>query len=70
VQLNDVMKKINEGKGSMGLLVNDQRLYNQLDSATVSLDALLKDFKAHPGHYVQFSVFGKKDKTKTSAPKQ
>jgi phospholipid/cholesterol/gamma-HCH transport system substrate-binding protein len=69
-QVNEVMEKINEGKGSMGLLVNDQRLYNNLDSASASLDALLKDFKAHPGHYVQLSLFGKKDKTKDSSPKQ
>src|SRR5207244_4142975 len=69
-QVSDVMQKINEGKGSMGLLVNDQRLYNHLDSSSVSLDALLKDFKAHPGHYVQFSVFGKKDKTESPSPKQ
>lgn len=68
--VTEIMQKINEGQGSMGLLVNDQRLYNHLDSTTVSLDALLKDFKEHPGNYVQFSVFGKKDKTKDSSPKQ
>jgi phospholipid/cholesterol/gamma-HCH transport system substrate-binding protein len=69
-EVNEVMQKINEGKGTMGLLVNDQRLYNNLDSASVSLDALLKDFKSNPNHYVQFSVFGKKDKTQKSSPKQ
>ncbi|HYV94418.1 MAG TPA: MlaD family protein [Chitinophagales bacterium] len=68
-QVSEVMKKINEGKGSMGLLVNDERLYNRLDSASTSLDALLKDFKQHPGHYVQFSVFGKKDKKESPSPR-
>ena len=69
-EVNAVMQKINEGQGSMGLLVNDQRLYNHLDSATVSLDALMKDLKEHPKSYVQFSVFGKKDKSQSSSPKQ
>ena len=61
-QANEVMKKINEGEGSMGLLVNDPKLYNDLDSAAKSLDELLKDLKENPKSYVHFSVFGKKDK--------
>lgn len=62
-QTAEVMSKINEGKGSMGLLVNDDRLYNNLEASSKSLDALLTDMKAHPNRYVQVSVFGKKDKS-------
>jgi len=69
-QVSAVMEKINEGKGSMGLLVNDQKLYNSLDSTAKSLDALLADLKDHPSRYVQFSVFGKKDKSQSTTPKQ
>jgi len=65
-----VIHKINEGHGSVGLLLNDQGLYNNLDAASKSLDALLKDFNEHPGRYVQFSVFGKKDKTRDSTLKR
>ena len=58
-----VMNKINEGQGSMGLLVNDDRLYRNLETSSKSLDALLTDMKANPNRYVQVSVFGKKDKS-------
>ncbi|MFI5134505.1 MAG: MlaD family protein, partial [Chitinophagales bacterium] len=61
-QASEVMQKINEGQGSAGLLVNDQKLYNDLDSSAKSLDELLKDLKENPGRYVHVSVFGKKEK--------
>jgi phospholipid/cholesterol/gamma-HCH transport system substrate-binding protein len=57
-----VLDKINRGDGSLGLLVNDKRLYNHLDSASVDLDRLFVDLKAHPSLYVHFSLFGKKRK--------
>lgn len=62
-QTAEVMNKINEGQGSMGLLVNDDRLYHNLETSSKSLDALLTDMKANPHRYVQVSVFGKKDKS-------
>ncbi len=68
-EVSNVMKKINDGTGSVGMLVNDSRLYNHLDSASNSLDALLRDFKDHPAHYVHFSVFGGKDKTQSETQK-
>lgn len=61
-QFNGVMSKINKGEGSLGLLVNDQKLYNNLEAAAKSLDEMLKDLKANPKRYVHFSVFGKKEK--------
>lgn len=62
-QVSEVMQKINSGEGSMGLLVNDDKLYKNLESSSKSLDALLIDMKANPDRYVQVSVFGKKDKS-------
>ncbi|MCS6917595.1 MAG: MlaD family protein [Chitinophagales bacterium] len=59
-----VMKKINEGSGSLGLLVNDQKLYNNLEASARALESLLKDLQQNPGRYVQVSVFGKKEKDK------
>ncbi|MEP7264923.1 MAG: MlaD family protein [Bacteroidota bacterium] len=60
-QFNGVMNKINKGEGSLGMLVNDQKLYTNLDDAAKNLDELLKDLKANPKKYVHFSVFGKKN---------
>jgi len=53
---------LNNGKGALGLLMNDPGLYNNLNSTMISADSLLIDLKAHPKRYVHFSLFGKKDK--------
>lgn len=60
--LQAAINKINDGKGSMSLLINDDHLYRNLDSASNNLNKLFIDLKAHPKRYVSFSVFGKKDK--------
>ena len=63
--LNDLratIQRINSNNGTLGLLINDKRLYQNLESTTRSLNILLDDFRAHPKRYVNISVFGKKDK--------
>lgn len=56
-----ITNKINKGEGSLGLLLNDDKLYNNLTSASEEFDSLLKDVKVRPGHYLRLSIFGKKD---------
>jgi phospholipid/cholesterol/gamma-HCH transport system substrate-binding protein len=63
-----VLDKINRGEGSFGLLVNDKRLYNHLDSASADLDRLLIDLNAHPARYVHLSLIGRKEKVKKKTP--
>lgn len=63
--LQSIVSKINEGKGSLGLLINDTKMYDNLNSASSNLDKLIIDLKENPKRYVHFSVFGggaKKDK--------
>ena len=67
IKLNDVMTrtdsimgKINNGEGTIGMLINDPELYNNLADATSSLDRLLLDIKYNPNKYLQFSVFSSK----------
>jgi phospholipid/cholesterol/gamma-HCH transport system substrate-binding protein len=59
-QTANIFDKVNQGKGSLGMLVNDDSLYVNLNNTAHSLDALIKDLNAHPKKYVHFSVFGGK----------
>jgi phospholipid/cholesterol/gamma-HCH transport system substrate-binding protein len=61
--LNANMVSLQEGNGTMGKLMKDDSLYMYLSNTARDLDLLLVDFQENPGRYVQFSVFGKKDKS-------
>lgn len=57
-----ITAKINRGEGSMGLLLKDQKLYDNLNSSALDLDQLILDIRNNPKRYISFSVFGRKDK--------
>jgi phospholipid/cholesterol/gamma-HCH transport system substrate-binding protein len=61
-ELKGIMDKVNSNNGSLGMLINDKGLYQNLEGTTRSLNTLLDDFRVHPKRYVNISVFGKKDK--------
>jgi len=67
--MNANMVSLKEGQGTMGKLMTDDSLYVYLGNTARDLDRLLVDFQANPGRYVQFSVFGKKDKTEKESKK-
>lgn len=52
-----ISEKIDKGEGSLGLLINDQKLYNNLNNSAAQLNALIEDMKINPYRYVNFSVF-------------
>ena len=57
-----ITEKINSKEGSLGLLMNDSRLYYELTATVNSADSLLNNLREHPKRYVHFSLFGRKDK--------
>jgi phospholipid/cholesterol/gamma-HCH transport system substrate-binding protein len=60
--LQATINKINSSKVHWALLMNDDKMYKNLNSASSNLNNLFIDIKAHPSRYVHFSVFGKKER--------
>jgi phospholipid/cholesterol/gamma-HCH transport system substrate-binding protein len=63
-ELNKLVAQINSGQGTLGKLVKNDSLYNNLNKASDDLDKLMKDLRINPERYIHFSVFGRKDKNK------
>lgn len=60
--VNSLMADLENGNGSIGKLLKDEGLYNNLEGASKELEQLLGDMKLNPKRYVHFSLFGKKAK--------
>ncbi|MDR1346205.1 MAG: MlaD family protein [Bacteroidales bacterium] len=60
--LESMLAKVNSGEGTVGQLIHNDTLYNNLQNITESLNNLVKDLKENPNRYVHISVFGKKEK--------
>ena len=61
-QLKQIIERLNSGEGSAGMILNDNKLYDNLVNSSEALEALLTDLKSHPKKYVHFSIFGRKEK--------
>lgn len=61
-RLDAITSNIEAGEGTLGKLVANDSLYNEINHAILSLDKLLEDIKEHPGRYVEISIFGGKNK--------
>ena len=55
------MEQIKNPNGTLGKLMSDPSVYDNLNHTVQSADSLVTDLKAHPKRYVHFSVFGKKE---------
>lgn len=68
-QLNDVLKDVNAGKGTLGKIVKNDELYTKVDSAVTNLNVLLKDVKQRPYRYITINVLGAKKAEERRAKK-
>lgn len=57
-EFDKILQKIEKGEGTIGLLLNDKEMYNNLTSASKQLDLLIEDMKRYPKRYVTFSLLG------------
>lgn len=60
--LNSILEKVGSSDGTLGRLMNDKTLYNNLTNTVRSANILMDDLRVHPKRYVNISVFGRKDK--------
>jgi phospholipid/cholesterol/gamma-HCH transport system substrate-binding protein len=58
--LSKITNKINSGQGSIGELIYNDSLFNNIENLTKELDELIYDIKVNPSRYINISVFGKK----------
>ena len=58
--LNNLTNQMSKGEGTIGRLIYDAKLFENLDNATKNLEVLIEDIKSNPKRYVHFSIFGKK----------
>ncbi len=61
-KMNALLDDIKNGDGTMGQLMTDHGLYDNMLNSAKEFEKLLKDLQENPKRYVHFSVFGKKDK--------
>ncbi|AOW20248.1 MlaD family protein [Urechidicola croceus] len=59
---DNILAEVDQGEGSIGKLLKDEGLYNNLENASKEMEELLREMKLHPKRFVHFSLFGKKAK--------
>lgn len=69
-KFNTVMTKIENGEGSLGMLINNDSLYHNLNKSAYELDLLIEDIRLNPRKYLHFSVFGRSGKQNSYTPRK
>lgn len=69
-KFNIAMTKISNGEGSLGMLVNNDSLYNNLNNSASELNLLIEDLRLNPRRYMHFSIFGRNAKQNSYTPRK
>lgn len=67
-QMEQLVASVKSGQGTASKLINDDKLYNNLNYAVISMNQLLANLRENPKRYVNVSIFGKKDKGPAESP--
>ena len=52
-QLSTLLRKLNDGEGTLGRLINDASMYERMDSTLTGLNNLITDFQENPARYLK-----------------
>ncbi len=63
VEFKNILNKFNTNEGTLGLLMKDRTLYDQLNKVGLGLEILLDDFRVNPKRYTGNIIFNRKDRT-------
>jgi phospholipid/cholesterol/gamma-HCH transport system substrate-binding protein len=58
--INSIVNNLNSENSSLGNLINNDDVYENLNASIENLNLLITDIKTNPKKYVHFSVFGRK----------
>ena len=61
-ELKNTITQLNSKDGSLGLLMNDRKLYDQINKVALSAEILVDDIRLHPKRYVNISLIGGRSK--------
>jgi len=64
-KISRIVTKVDNGSGSLGKLINDNDLYNNIERLSKQADLLVQDLRLNPKRYVNVSIIGRKQKTYT-----
>ena len=61
-RVNSILSRVENGEGSLGLLLKNDTLHNSMVQAINDMERLLEDMRSNPSRYVNFSLIGRRDK--------
>jgi len=67
-EMQSILQKVNNGNGSIALMMNDDKLYKNLKNTLATANNLLADVGARPSRYINVTIFGKKNKNVSPPP--